>query len=239
MPITTDIHLLTLTAASAGFLHTIMGPDHYLPFILIGKARRWHMSKVLSLTLLCGVGHILSSVILGLVGIFFGIGLEKLNFIESSRGNIAAWALIAFGLVYAIWGLRKVYQNKKHSHVHIHTDGTLHQHLHSHQEEHSHIHNSKTGRTITPWVLFIIFVLGPCEVLIPLLMYPTAQQSISGMLMVTSVFGITTLLTMLGMVTFLSYGFSFVPTRKLGLYTHLIAGIMIFASGLAIQVFGI
>ncbi|TLX75361.1 hypothetical protein E9993_10725 [Labilibacter sediminis] len=236
---TADIQLLTLTAASAGFIHTIVGPDHYLPFTLIGKARNWNISKVIGLTLICGVGHILSSVILGLLGIFFGIGLEKINFIESSRGNIAAWALIAFGLVYAIWGLRKAQRKKNHTHIHMHTDGTLHQHTHSHQNEHLHIHDSKTGKTITPWVLFIIFVLGPCEVLIPLLMYPSAQKSFSGMLMVTSVFGVTTLLTMLGMVLFLSYGFSLIPTRKIGMYTHFIAGLMIFISGLAIQVFGI
>ncbi|MGQ1784400.1 sulfite exporter TauE/SafE family protein [Saccharicrinis sp. GN24d3] len=236
---TADLQLLTTTAVSAGFIHTILGPDHYLPFIMIGKARNWNVTKILMLTFICGLGHVLSSVVLGMVGVFFGVGLEKLNFIEASRGNLAAWALIAFGLVYAIWGLRKVYKNRKHSHVHAHSCGVVHSHEHGHTSDHTHIHEKEEGKKITPWVLFIIFVLGPCEVLIPLVMYPAAQTSVSGMLMVTAAFGITTLLAMLSTVALGTFGFSLVPFKKIGLYTHVIAGAMIFLSGLAIQILGI
>ena len=236
---TTDIQLLVTTAISAGFIHTLLGPDHYLPFIMIGKARNWHIARILSLTFVCGLGHVLSSVALGMVGVFFGVGLEKLNFIEASRGNLAAWALIAFGLAYAVWGLRNAYKNKKHSHTHLHSCGVVHDHEHNHNSDHSHIHEAKEGKKITPWVLFIIFVLGPCEVLIPLIMYPAAQTSISGMLMVTLAFGISTLTAMISTVALGTYGFSFIPAKRLGLYAHAIAGAMICLSGLAIQVLGI
>ncbi|MCW3786057.1 urease accessory protein UreH domain-containing protein [Plebeiibacterium sediminum] len=236
---TSEVQVLMMTAAGAGFIHTVLGPDHYLPFILIGKARKWNLSKVLLLTLVCGIGHIIGSLVLGVVGVFMGIGLDKLEFVESVRGSIAAWALIAFGLVYAIWGLRKALKNKSHSHTHFHSDGTLHHHTHNHINSHSHVHESTDSKRITPWVLFIIFVLGPCEVLIPLLMYPAAQYSLSGVLQVTLVFGITTIVTMLGVVLVSSYGIQFIPTKKLGLYTHFIAGIMVFMSGVAIQVLGI
>ncbi len=236
---TGEFQVLMMTAAGAGFIHTVLGPDHYLPFILIGKARSWNISKVLLLTLVCGIGHIIGSLVLGFAGVFMGIGLDKLEFVESVRGNIAAWALIAFGLVYAIWGLRKALKNKAHSHTHFHSDGTLHQHTHNHTKSHSHVHEPTDSRNITPWVLFIIFVLGPCEVLIPLLMYPAAQYSLSGVLQVTLVFGVTTILTMLGVVLVSSYGIQLIPTKKLGLYTHFIAGIMVFISGVAIQVLGL
>ncbi len=236
---TTDLQVLITTAISAGFIHTILGPDHYLPFIMIGKARNWNITRILMLTFVCGLGHVLSSVLLGLIGVFFGVGLEKLNFIEASRGNLAAWALIAFGLVYAVWGLRGVYKNRQHSHSHIHKCGVIHSHEHRHTSDHTHIHTQEEGKKITPWVLFIIFVLGPCEILIPLVMYPASRTSISGMLMVTSAFGISTLIAMLTTVALGSYGFSFVPFKKIGLYTHVIAGAMIFLSGLAIQLFGI
>jgi sulfite exporter TauE/SafE len=236
---TTDIQLLSLTAASAGLIHTALGPDHYLPFVLIGKARKWSISKVVFITFICGMGHILSSVILGLIGVFLGLGVDKLNIIESFRGNIAAWALISFGLVYAVWGLRKALKNKQHSHSHFHEDGTYHKHKHKHINEHSHFHEDGSTKSLTPWVLFVIFVLGPCEVLIPLLMYPAAQQSISSMFVVTMVFGISTLITMISVVLTLSYGVSFVSTQRLGQYVHLIAGLMVFASGLAIQVLGV
>jgi len=236
--ITEGIQFLLITAAAAGFIHTILGPDHYLPFILIGKAREWNLSKILVLTFICGLGHILSSVLLGMIGIFMGVGIEKLNFIESTRGNLAAWGLIAFGFVYAIWGLRKALKNKKHSHYHAHKEGVVHTHTHNHTTSHLHMHKGNEKK-ITPWVLFIIFVLGPCEVLIPLLMYPAAQESTLGMMLVTLVFGSSTLLTMLTVVLMVSYGFSFVSMRAFSMYTHFIAGIMVFCSGLAIQLLGI
>ena len=36
-----DISILLVTAASIGFIHTLTGPDHYLPFIVMSKARKW------------------------------------------------------------------------------------------------------------------------------------------------------------------------------------------------------
>ena len=70
-------------------------------------------------------------------------------------------------------------------------------------------------------------------------MYPAAQSSVSGMILVTSAFGITTLLTMMATVAMGVYGFSFIPFKRIGAYAHAIAGTMIFLSGLAIQVLGI
>jgi len=55
-------------AFSIGLLHTLFGPDHYLPFIAMSRARRWNLRKTLIVTLLCGVGHVLSSVLLGFLG---------------------------------------------------------------------------------------------------------------------------------------------------------------------------
>jgi hypothetical protein len=33
-----DLTLLTITAASMGFFHTLFGQDHYLPFIMMAGA---------------------------------------------------------------------------------------------------------------------------------------------------------------------------------------------------------
>jgi len=68
-----SIALLSVTAVSLGFIHTILGPDHYLPFIVLSEARKWTTKKTMFITFLCGLGHVLSSVILGLIGITVGI----------------------------------------------------------------------------------------------------------------------------------------------------------------------
>ncbi len=214
-----SLQILTISAASIGFFHTLIGPDHYLPFIMIGKARNWSLSKIVWLTILCGIGHILSSIVLGFIGIALEVQVQKLEWIESFRGNLAAWALIAFGLLYALWGLRHWFF-KKHPHSHVH-------------------HHATDRKNITPWVLFVIFVLGPCEPLIPLLMYPAANESIYSLLMVTGVFGITTIVTMTSIVILSSYGLSFLSLNKFEKWSHSIAGLLIFLSGLAIQVLGL
>jgi sulfite exporter TauE/SafE len=92
-----SIALLSVTAVTIGFFHTLLGPDHYLPFIVLSQAKKWSLRKTMVITFLCGVGHVLSSVILGLIGIAVGISVGKLVSIESFRGNIAAWLFIAFG----------------------------------------------------------------------------------------------------------------------------------------------
>ena len=56
---------LTLTAAGLGVLHTVTGPDHYIPFIAMSRVGRWSVAKTLMVTLLCGLGHVAGSVLLG------------------------------------------------------------------------------------------------------------------------------------------------------------------------------
>ena len=229
-----EITLITITAASVGFLHTILGPDHYIPFIAMSKAREWSIKKTVLITSACGVGHVLSSVVIGLIGIGFGVAVSELEIIESTRGEIAGWMLIGFGLAYLVWGIKKAIKNKPHTHIHLHENGTMHLHEHTHQKEHIHPH--KEGKkSITPWVLFTIFVFGPCEALIPILMYPAATKSIPGLILVTSVFGITTILTMLSIIAISLYGISLFNVRKLERYTHALAGVMILLCGLAIN----
>lgn len=234
-----EIAILSLTAASIGVLHTLLGPDHYLPFIVMSRARKWPLSKTVWITFFCGAGHILSSVVIGLIGVFFGIGVMKLETLESFRGNLAAWALIGFGLAYFIWGIHRAIKNRPHKHIHIHEDTSPHIHEHSHVLEHVHVHDDKEKKSITPWILFTIFVLGPCEPLIPLLMYPAAKSSFSGSLLVAGVFGVTTLIAMLTIVITSSYGISFVRLGRLERYTHALAGSAICLSGLAIRFLGL
>ena len=156
---TSEIIVLCFSAAAIAFVHTILGPDHYLPFIAMARAREWSRQKTLRVTLACGVGHMVGSVVLGVVGITLGFRLSSLEWLESARGNFAAWLLIGFGLAYAVWGWRQAYRNRPHTHWHRH-DGITHVHLHSHHQDHAHVHE-KTGskKSLAACVIFVIFIL--------------------------------------------------------------------------------
>lgn len=231
---TTDITLLLYTALFIGFIHTITGPDHYLPFIIMGKARNWATYKTLWLTVLCGIGHVGSSIVLGLIGILMGIGLYHLTWFESARGNLAAWAFLTFGILYFIYGMVKAYRNRPHKHFHYHEDGSVHLHEHIHHKEHAHPHVQEKKVNITPWILFVVFILGPCEPLIPILMYPAAQRSYLGLAMIALIFSLITISTMVGMVFLGLKGIQLIPMKFAERYMHAIAGASIALCGCGI-----
>jgi len=52
--VSNELYLLLVSAASIGFVHTLLGPDHYIPFIALAKAGDWSKKKLLSVTSLCG-----------------------------------------------------------------------------------------------------------------------------------------------------------------------------------------
>lgn len=234
-----ELMILLATAASIGFFHTILGPDHYLPFVVMSKTAKWSLTKTSFVTIACGIGHVLSSVVIGLIGIAFGIAVTNLENVESMRGNYATWALIAFGLVYFVWGVRRAWRNQPHQHLHVHEKGITHVHTHTHTSEHMHVHQDAEAKSLTPWVLFVIFVLGPCEPLIPLLMYPAAKNSFSGMLLVAAVFGIVTTMTMLGIVLISVWGLNLRNFSKWDRYSHALAGASLALCGVAIQYLGL
>lgn len=206
-----EIMVLLASAAGIAFVHTLMGPDHYLPFVSMAAARRWSWRKVLAITLLCGSGHLLGSLLLGLFGIWAQSELSGLVVIEGWRGDLAAWALFSFGLIYLAWGIRQV--GREH----------VHRHGHSHPQ----------------WIIFIIFVLGPCEPLIPLLMYPAAKASVFGVLAVTGVFGLVTVLTMLLAVAVSYYGIRKIRWSGMERYGHAMAGATLSACGASMLFLGL
>ncbi len=245
-----ELLMIAGTAAGLGLFHTAIGPDHYLPFIVIARARRWSKTKTVVITLLSGLGHILSSVAIGLVGIALGIAVTRLEWVESVRGDLAAWLLIAFGLAYTAWGLRRAFRQNSHSHPHPHLSfhqhpdlarsRESHSHEHVHENEHAHPHVEEgQGFQLTPWVLFTIFVFGPCEPLIPLVMYPAAKHHIAGAMLVAAVFGLVTLATMMAAVLLGLYGLSLVSFTRIERYSHALAGAAILLCGLSIVFLGL
>jgi len=236
-----ELTLLLGTAATIAIFHTLLGPDHYLPFVAMSRALRWSQTQTVTITLLCGVGHVLGSVVLGVAGIALGLAVTRLEFWESSRGELAAWLLITFGLIYLAWGVRRAVRNRPHVHIHVHEDGVAHSHPHTHREDHVHVHETDEPglKRVTPWVLFTILVFGPCEPLIPLLMYSAAKHSVLGVVLVAAVFSAVTLGTMLAVVMAMRAGLMRLSLGALERYTHAFAGATILLCGLAIQFLGL
>lgn len=156
---------------------------------------------------------------------------------ESTRGEIASYLLIAFGIVYMAWGIRRARKSATHEHAHVHTEGEPHEHTHTHHGSHAHIHAAK-AETGT-WWLFIVFVLGPCEPLIPLLIFPAAVVGWHGVALVSAVFGLVTISTMTAIALVAHRGLMLVRLDWAERHSHALAGGAIAASGLAVKFLGL
>src|SRR3954451_15152428 len=128
----TEMEILMIAAISVACLHTVTGPDHYVPFIALSKARGWSFSRTLFWTIVCGCGHVWSSVLLGLGGAAVGWSLSKVTWLENVRGGIAGWALVTFGLIYGVYGLIQVKKGRQHKHFDAYDDGSVYVYEHKH-----------------------------------------------------------------------------------------------------------
>lgn len=230
-----ELYLLYASAASLGFVHTILGPDHYLPFIVLSKARKWSSNKTMWITFLSGIGHLGSSILIGMIGIALGISLNKLEYVEAFRGEIVGWMLFAFGILYTIYGIYKYLKSSHHFHlpdflVPKRIRGL--QHLPTEEQK-------EDNKKLTPWILFLIFVFGPCEVLIPMLIFPAYKNSTMGMVTVALIFGIATIATMMLAVFIGHKGTSLIKFKKQEKYLHLFAGLLILISASGILFLGL
>lgn len=229
-----ELYLLSISAASLGFIHTLLGPDHYLPFIVLSKARHWSRSKTMWITFISGIGHVGSSILIGIFGMVLGISLTRLQHIEAFRGEIAGWMLFTFGIFYTLYGIWKYLRSTHHSHlpaflVPKKIRGL--QHLPTGEQK-------EDNNRLTPWILFLIFVFGPCEVLIPLFMYTAYQQSALGTFAVALLFSIATIATMMFTVYLGQHGTALLKFKKLERYMHLLAGLVLLISGGGILFWG-
>lgn len=236
------LQVLTATAATIALVHTLIGVDHTLPFVALARGRDWSLRKLWLVTGACGAGHVLSSIALGAVGLGLGSSVARLEGVEGARGNLAAWLLMAFGTAFVVRGVYRLLRSRPHQHIHVHADGTVHEHHHDHQRtEHRHPHQA-TGtqpRNAAVWALFVIFVLGPCEPLIPLLMVPALGQDWTWVPIVVGVFGAVTIGTMLAVVTVAYLGVQRGRLPRLERYTEVLTGAVIIASGASVQLLGL
>lgn len=197
-----EIPTLILTAIWLGFFHTIIEPNHYIPFIALSENNKWNLPQTIMATIFCGAGHIISSLLVAGLGIILGAGIGIIDEFDHFRNIVTLVILFGFGATYFIYGLKE----SKHCHTHK---------------------NLKGSKDF--WILFIIFTLGPCHILSPLVVYPAANFDWSGVVSIIFAFSTTTIITMLALVIIIKYGLKKVSkaTEALECYGNTLTGIVL------------
>lgn len=130
---------IAVTGFLVAFAHAAI-PTHWLPFVLAGRGQRWSKGKTIAVVVLCGIGHVLFTTVLGALVVWLGIETSKWT------GDIFPWiaglALVAFGLFY----LYRQWRGDGHGHSHF---GGGHSHGgHSHSAS-GHAHADEVKRIDT------------------------------------------------------------------------------------------
>ena len=208
---------LAATAAAVGAMHSV-APDHWVPFIAVGRARGWSAARTARVTFMCGFAHVTVSVILGLVALW--LGQEILEAFGTRLESVAGILLIGFGLAYGLWGLRRALGKRLHGHAHDHFD---------------HVHEpSKT----TVAGLLLIFSVDPCVRLIPIIL---AAAPLGGARLVALilVYEVATIGTMVAIVLVARSGVvKALQAPWLDRYGDALAGGLIVATGLTVAALG-
>jgi sulfite exporter TauE/SafE len=223
-----ELTTLLLSTVAISFVHTASGPDHYLPFIVFSRSRKWSLGTTVFWTALCGLGHVLSSVLIGLIGVVLGWQLAKIEGFQEIRGGLASWSLLILGVVYLVWGLYRAYQNRPHKHFDAYEGDDVYVYSHRHGE--AVLPQNKLK--VTPWILLAIFVMGPSEPIVPLLFYSGVTHSTAEIFALIGVFSITTVGTMLTIVMLGYYGFSLVKSDLIERYSSAIGGAVVTLAGM-------
>lgn len=111
---------LILAAAGVGFGHAIL-PDHWVPLAVLGRTRRYPIARVVRLSGLAGVAHVLVSVLLG--GVIVLVGLQFRSTVEHAQNTIVGAVLLATGVGFLALELGGRGHGHSHDHRHTHHAG--------------------------------------------------------------------------------------------------------------------
>jgi hypothetical protein len=205
------------TAAVVGALHS-MAPDHWVPFMAVGRARGWSAARTAQVTLLCGFVHVTVSVVLGLLAL--RLGQEMLEAFGTRLESVAGILLIGFGLAYGLWGLRRGLAGKQHGHAHPHFD---------------HVHDPSRATVLG---LVLLFSVDPCVRLIPIILAaaPLGPARLVGLI---AIYEVATIATMVALVLVARSGaVKVLQAPWLDRYGDALAGALIVVTGVAVAALG-
>ena len=152
MGIDRSMSALLAGTVTIAMLHALI-PSHWLAFAVVGRRQRWTTQRTLAVTALAGTGHVLLTVVLGLV--LVGVGKTALQnippFVEHA---MTACLLILLG-GYFVWASLRGGEHGGHSHGHNFTD-----------EDGTAAHGGVSGRIVRNPTVIGALVLGmtlsPC-----------------------------------------------------------------------------
>jgi len=191
-------------------IHALI-PNHWLPLIAIGKTENWSKERTLWATVITGVAHTLSTIIIGvIIGL---VGYKLADNYEFVSSKVAPAILIGLGLIYLL-------MDRKGSHAHAHHESVK--------------GKEKTGKST--WIAILISLsiamfLTPC-IEIEAYYFQAGTIGWIGIFIVSAVYLIITLLVMLILVYLGMKGISTFNSHFLEHHEKGVTGMVLITLGL-------
>lgn len=233
----TVLATVAITGFTVAFFHAAI-PTHWLPFVLVARARNWSRGKTLLVTGFAGLGHIALTSLLGLAIAWFGFQLDE------KLGRAFPWVtgglLILIGLYY-FWqqwrggGIR-------HHHLlggqHRPSEKCGHGHERSHWDEElkdSTLVSKKDGDWAAISGLFVMLTLSPCEGFLPVYL-SGVQFGWRGFFVLSAILAVATLLGMMLFTWLTLVGLEKIEVKNFERYESALLGALFSVLGILIIV---
>lgn len=197
--------MLTLVSGSLllSLLHAII-PNHWLPILAIGKKENWSLREVLNVTVISGLSHVTSTLVIGWGLAFFGWELSQKY--KSITPFIAPIVLIVIGAIF-------IYRHHKHKHFHV-----------ADQQ-----HQSSKFRMILS--LSLAMFLSPC-LEVEAYFLAAGVESFWWTVLLSAIYFSVTIIGMLIWVTVAFHGLNRLNWHKLEHKAGIITGVTLISSGI-------
>jgi putative Mn2+ efflux pump MntP len=192
-------------------IHAVI-PNHWLPIIAIGRTEKWNNRETLSATLITGISHTVSTIIIGIIVGFIGISLSK--YYEDVVSYAAPCILTVIGIIYIISDRLK----RNHSHNQDHEDIVSKSH-------------GSSKRAIL-FSLSLAMFLTPC-IEIEAYYFQAAMIGWTGILIVSSVYLFITVFFMLILVFLGKRGVRNIRSHFLEHHEKLVTGVVLVILGVS------
>ena len=194
----------------AAFLHAAL-PTHWLPFVLVGRAQRWSLTRNLLAVTAAGLAHIASTAVVGSLIVAAGMALDEI--VAGLLPHLSAILLFAFGGFYLV---RSVIRRPAMA------GGPA-----------LDLAEPTVSHGAAFWGLVAVMALSPGEVLLPIYM-SSAQEGVGALALLTGVFAVGTILGMTVFTTLARAGASVLRLERWARYEGAILGLALIAIGLLV-----
>lgn len=229
----TVLTTIAATGFTVAFFHAAI-PTHWLPFVLVSRARGWKRSKTLLVSAVAGLGHVALTSLLGLAIAWFGFQLDE------HLGEVFSW--ITGGVLLVIAAFYGWRQLRGRGVLHHHAPGGHHQASeecgHEHEVSHwdeelkdTQLVKDKAGDWTAISGLFMMLTLSPCEGFLPVYL-SGVQFGWRGFVVLSLILAVATLAGMMLFTWLTLVGFERFKLKSFERYEAGLLGVIFLVLGL-------